>query len=423
MQPASTYDWTPGVKEIQDISKCAGECEWMEELYPSPDGEQVARVVKIANEEEAEFGVQVNGQLWESTFEKIWNLRYSPDGRLSALVSEMAEWSLAVDGQAWEENYAFVWGTKFSKSGDVIAACVQADGEYGMLKEGVIWENLYENANNFVLSLSGKDTAAVVQTRNIPQADIDTYQEGCFTVAVNGQPWDKNFVNCWTPVFSPDESKIACQVRHNLLDYTIAVNGESWPVTFNCVWDPAFNPVDGSIVAPVRVGGKWGMAKDGEIIWPAKFVNCWHQQYSADGKNLYAIVAPKYGRWTVAKNGQAWGETFGQMATDLVVSPDGKHAAIVGQDKGQWGIIADDTRWVGWYDMAYTPVYSPDSKYCAVRVERAGKRFTVVLNGHVFHEEFDQLWDPVFSPEGTMIMLRAVKDGKYIRLVVPVSDF
>ena len=68
---------------------------WVEEPYVSPDGEKIAAIVRLEDET---FSVCVNGDVWPSSFEKIWHLRFAPDGRLTALVCDEMEWTLAVDG-------------------------------------------------------------------------------------------------------------------------------------------------------------------------------------------------------------------------------------------------------------------------------------------------------------------------------------
>ena len=175
-------------------------------------------------------------------------------------VAEPPEMGLAVNprflrGLARLED-AFVM---FSAAGDVIAAPVQIDGEYGVALNGTAWETLYENANNVILSPQGNASAAVVQVKSMAQADIATFQEGIFSVAVNGQVWDKIFVNCWNPAFDPAGKNVAATVRRTLYDYTIAVNGKAWAGAYACAWGPAFNPANGQVAAPVRKGGAWGM--------------------------------------------------------------------------------------------------------------------------------------------------------------------
>ena len=199
------------------------------------------------------------------------------------------------------------------------------------------------------------------------------------------------------------------------------MDGEPWPVTFSCVWEPKFNPVNNSVVAPVRVDGKWGLAVDGQLLWPAKFVQLWHQQFSPDGEHIAAIVAPEFGRWTVAIDGTPWKSRFNDFVTDLVYSPDGRRAAALGKNGQKWFIIADDHIWNKAYDMVWKPVFSPDSEHLAVKVELA-KRYTIVVDGVEYGEDFDVVWDPIFSPDSRKVMIRSVKGGKYYRIVVPVQD-
>lgn len=423
MKDASLWDWNPGEKEIVACDACSGDCEWLEEPIASPDGEKVARVAKVRDDEEAIFTLAVNGELWESTFEKCWYPRFTPDGRLTALCSEMAEWTLVVDGEPWEEKYGFIWDTRFAADGDAISVSVQQDMEYGYSINGEAWGDFFENTNHPVLSPDGTKVASVVQTRNIPQADIFTFKEGCFSVAINGQPWDTTFVNCWDTAFDATGEHVAVTVRTSLYDYTIAVDGKAWSSRYQCMWEPRFNPKDGSVVAGARQGGKWGMLKDDAWIWKPTMFQCWKPAFSADGANLWAVVCPDFGRWTAAVNGDVWGEKFKQVVSDMTVSPDGKRAAIIGKTDDQWGIIVDDTRWVGWFEMAYPAVFSPDSKHVGYAVERKGGQMTIILDGHAYHKDFDKVWSPVFSPDSQKVMIRCLDGGVYKRIVVPISDF
>ncbi|MFW6235351.1 MAG: WD40 repeat domain-containing protein, partial [Desulfovibrionales bacterium] len=166
----SAWDWTPGKRHVADLRQRAGDFEWREEHQVSPDGENIAAVVKLGETST----VCVSGDFWYLEFEKIWNVRYSPDGRLTALVMTEDEWTVAVDERLWPEAYAYLWDTRFSADGRVIAVAVQQDMRYGMIQDGTIWETLFENANGFTISPEGSSTAAVVQTVPFGQADIDT---------------------------------------------------------------------------------------------------------------------------------------------------------------------------------------------------------------------------------------------------------
>jgi hypothetical protein len=414
-----SWDWDVGEKKIVSTSYCSTQFEWIEEFQVSPDGEKIAMVAKVGG---FEFSVCEKGDIWDPPYEKIWQLGYGPDGRLVGLVAQDGEWTVAVDGQTWDDTYGFLWNTMFSGDGKVIAVAAQQDMKYGMVVDGKPWKQFFENANQFTLSRRGDKSAAVVQTTSLAQADIQTFQNGCYTVAVDGEPWKRNFVNTWTPVFSPDGNRVAAQVRTSLYDYTVAVDGQTWAQGYTGVWTPLFSPDDGAVIAPVRERGKWGMARNGELIWKPMFDQCWHQGFSDDGQNLWAIVAPKYGHFTLAQNGQPWKTCF-PVVTDLVVGPSGTRAAALAKDdKDQWSIITDDTVWPGKYAMAWPAVFSPDGHHLAAKVER-NSRYTFVVNGREWGESYDQAWNPVFSPDGDKLMLRYIKDDAYFRRVVRLEDF
>jgi hypothetical protein len=124
MDDCRDWDWETGEKKIP-FESWKDEYQWVEEPYVSPNGEKIAAIVNV---DEGEFNVCVNGQPWaEEVFDKIWHLRFSPDGRLTAIVSEMGEWTMAVDGQAWENKFGYLWEPHFSTDGNNIAAAIQQD--------------------------------------------------------------------------------------------------------------------------------------------------------------------------------------------------------------------------------------------------------------------------------------------------------
>lgn len=415
MADTSSWNWEAGKRVVCDSGACADQTRWLEEPYASPDGE---RIVQVACTDDAEFGLCENGKLGEERWEKIVCPRFSPENKYTAHVFADMEYTIAVDSEAWEETYGFTWGTRFA--GGHVAVGVQQDMKYGMSVDGTIWETLYDNANNFAISADGSRTAAAVQVESMGQADIFKFQSGIFSVAVDGQAWDNRFVNVWTPVFSADGNSVAVQVRRSLYDYSIAVDGKCWQ-NFNCVWEPAFNPADGSVVAPVRVGGKWGMCKDNEMFWQPHYLQCWQQQFSPDGKNLFAIVATGFGKFTVAKNDVAWAATA-PVVMDLTLSPDGERAAAITKDKNAYGVMVDGKVWSASYDRVFPPVFSPDGRHVACRVIKGG-RWGVVVNGKAWKEDFDKSFDPVFSPESDKVLIKGVAGGEYSRTVASINEF
>ena len=107
MHNSDSWDWDAEKRLVTDTGQWRNKFDYIEEPYVSPDGEKIAAIVK--DEEAMAFNVCVNDTVWESTFDKIWYLRFSPDNRPTALVSDTGEWTVAVDDVAWENRFDYVW--------------------------------------------------------------------------------------------------------------------------------------------------------------------------------------------------------------------------------------------------------------------------------------------------------------------------
>jgi hypothetical protein len=423
MDHSTNWDWDPGKRLIADLDSWKRTYNWIEEPHASPDGEKIAAIVRTEDEL---FTVCVNGTPWDSAFDRIWYLRFAPDNRLTALVSASGEWTVAVDAESWENGFEFVWNTQFSQDGkNIVVSAVHSEKRYLVLHNGIPWENGFFSMSQVTPSHDGCNVAAVVQTVPTKEKEIAKFQQGCFSVAVNGALWGRNFVNVWEPAFSHDNNHVAVSARTSLYDHTIVVDGEPWHRMFSSVWAPKFSPADGSVTGPVRIGGKWFLARNGEVIWNKGLVQLWNHQYAPDGTKIAALVAPKFGRWTVAIDGEAWRNTFGDLVTDAVFSPDGRSVACLGKDRGNWRICVDDKVWAGAYDMAWAPVFSLDGTHVAAKVEKGGRYF-IVVDGVALPEPFDSVWDPVFSPDSKKIMVRGIGTGddtaKYCRAVLTIAQ-
>jgi hypothetical protein len=175
------------------------------------------------------------------------------------------------------------------------------------------------------------------------------------------------------------------------------------------------------VIAPVKTGPKWILAQDGQPLWDRQFVQAWKPVFNADASRLAAVVAPKYGRWTVAVDGSPWSATFADMVTDLTFSPDGSRIAALAKEGDSWRIVADGSAWSQAFDMAWQPVFSADNRYLAAKVEKNGY-YTIAVNDRLWSHECDAVWDPAFSADSRNILLRSIEDGIYYRRVLPVSD-
>ena len=414
MSQQKECDWTPGARPVGTITPLEG-CAWQEEIVPSPDGESFAAVVV---REDGTSTVRVNDRMWEIEAEKLSFVKYAPDGRLSAVARLDGEWAAVTDDDVPEERYAYLWGTLFSKHNSRIAIPFQQDMEYGMLLENKPWETLYGSATNFMISDSGMYTCAVVRTAQLGQADLESFNKGIYTVAVDGEAWEQTFLNAWSPCFDAEEHRVACTVRVTPFEYSIAVNGQRWSETFACAWEPCFDET-GACLAPVRKSGGWGLARNGSMLWKPSFAECWTPV--AQGGSVWAVVAPTFGAFTVACNGTPWRCTF-PVVTDLAVSADGKRAAaLASYDNTRFRILADGKAWDGEYDMAWPVFFSPDGRHIAAHVRKGGRE-AIVLDGKLVAQDLDQAWNPVFSPDSAALLFCSVKGDTFFRHVVKTEN-
>jgi len=86
-----------------------------------------------------------------------------------------------------------------------------------------------------------------------------------------------------------------------------------------------------------------------------------------------------------------------------------------------WKVAVDGSPWSNTFDMAWKPVFSPDSSSVAAKVEKNGK-YTIAVNDKLWNKECDAAWDPVFSPDSSKLLLRTIEDGSYYRRIIPISD-
>ena len=299
MLDKASWDWETGEKLIADIDDVRARFSDVHELVVRADGEKIAVPVKT---EDGSFTVCVNGEPWENVFELAWYLKFSPDGRLTALVKADDQWTVGIDDKPWEEKFEYVWNTQFSGDGKVVAAQAKREMDYLVVVDGSVWSNQFISTRGLVVSQMGETVAAVVQPVPLKEADIFGFLEGTWTLAVNDRMWDKNYINVYAPAISPDGSRVAAEVRLDLFEYTVAVDGRPWEERFGCVWEPLFRGRNGSVLVPARIAGSWTLAENGKPIWNGSYAQLWCQRVSPDGTKVLvkAIEDGKYSRRVVA---------------------------------------------------------------------------------------------------------------------------
>jgi len=416
MNDKNSWDWETEVKEIP-FSEWENTYNWVEEPCVTPDGEKIASIV---NRDECEFGICVNGELWDETYEKVWNLKACPAGRLCALVANDEEWSVSVNGKTWENRFDYIWDLSFTGKGDHVAVATQADMAYGVAVNDTIRGDSYDNMTGMVVSEQGK-TAAVVQTEPLSSGDIESFKKGVFAVSVDGSLHESRFVNVWDVVFSRDSSAIAASVRTSLTDYSVLQDNLVWDKTYQCVWKPLFSSDGKSVYAPVREEGKWFLAKDGYRYWKNSYSQLLSLTQNADGSRIAAIASNSFGKWTVVENDRTWDITTGDMVSDLFYSPDGNCLIASFKDKGRWTLAINGKKWNTHAEKLWAPSVSQSGDIIATRAEIAG-RYYILVNDRRIPGDFDMAFQPELNPQGDKLLLKVIQDGRYIRKVVSLND-
>ncbi|MCL4468094.1 MAG: WD40 repeat domain-containing protein [Deltaproteobacteria bacterium] len=428
----SRMDWDTKEKMIANIDEWKSRYAEVRPFNVSEDGEKIGAVVQ--NDDEA-FTVCINGNPWEETYEKIWSLKFTNEGKAACLVLKDNAWTVALDGIPWNEKFDYAWNLQIAPNGRSIGINIKKDDQYGVCLGDKPWVQGFADVRNLFISSDGTKAAASVAVKRLAEADIFNFQKGVWTVAVNGVPWDKNFVNVWGLAFSPDGRHVAAETRINLYDYAVVVDGNMWPQTYKCVCEPCFTAKN-NVIAPVKIAKGWTLALDGKPIW-GSFIQVWPPKFSPDGQKIAAVVASEFGRWTIAVDGSAWKQTFSDTVLDPVFSPDGKRVAAIAKESkdpmnmgsslhsiegnDRWTIVVDGIPWNQDFDMIWDPVFSPDGSSVAAKAEINGK-YCIAVNGKAGKKMFDAIWSPSFSPRGDKILVRCIKDGKYYRYVVPLDE-
>lgn len=417
MSSKEMWDWNTREKCLADFGVLKEEYSTIHEPLVSPDGEKFA--VPVKNEDD-EWTLVVNNEAWPNLFEKIWLPRFSPDGRLTALVMSDDMWNLAVDGESWEGEFDFAWNTKFSPDGSHIAVQTKIAGQfYSVIVDGEAWENKWLSMRDLVVDNNG-NCAAIVQVSALKEADTVGFHEGTWGLACNDIVWDEKYISVYRPVISADGQHVAAEVRTGKHEYTIAQDGKAWPERYGCVWEPIYL-LDGSVVAPVKVKGGWSLVKNGERVWKRTYSQVWNPKMSPDGKKVAATVSPVFGKWTISVDDLPWPVSFDEVVLEPHFSPDGAHVAAIVKTKGLWSICVDGSPWDVWFDMIWDPVFSDDGKMVVCKAEKGGK-YTLVINGKVWDKDFDALWEPVFSPDGRDVLVKVMEGNSYYRRLVSVSE-
>jgi len=323
-----------------------------------------------------------------------------------------------VDGETWEEKFDFAWNPRFTADGTGIVVQVKSGMDYTLAVNGEPWEKKFPSIRDFAISPNGRTVIAAVQLEPLKEGDTEKFLEGLWAVAVNDQLIDGKFLNVWGPR-AADSGSTAAEVRTGTMEFSVMQNGAVWPDRYGMVWEPCLAP-SGAVLVPVKLPGGWTLARDGQTGWAGRYVQLFRLQLSPDGCRVAGVAAPSFGTWTVVVDDKPWPVTWADAVLDPVFSPDGRRVAAAVRSNGQWSVAVDGKAWSATFDTVWDPVFSPGSDRLAARVQKAGA-LSVVIDGRSSPRRYEMLWDPVFSPDGKKLLIRAVQNGRYIRSVVPAD--
>src|SRR4030042_5549409 len=418
MRELMNWDWNTKEKLIADINEWKKKSIDLRELTPSDDGEKIAAIVQP---EVGKLTTCVNGEVWEETFERLYSLKFNADNQVLCLAYRNFEWAIGIDQSISEDTFELVWNLTITPDGKGVAANIKKEeGKLGVYLNGQAWENAFADARTVVVSPDGKRTASCVQVQPPASPDIFTYFKGIRTVAVDGNPWEKTFLTVWGAVFSQDSNHVAAAVRTGLAQYNIAVDGNTWEGAYGLVWEPIFKPNSNDVVAPVRTPKGTTLAMNGKPIW-GFFFNVWRQRFSPNGQKIAAVVCSPFPRWTVAVDGTPWNTRFNKAVLSPVFSPDSKKVAAVVKDNNKWTAAVDGSVWSDTFDNVWDPMFSPGGDTIIAKAEKNGT-FFIVIDGKIGKKKYESLWNPVFSPDGEKLLIRCIDRGKYYRRVIPLTE-
>ncbi len=322
-----------------------------------------------------------------------------------------------MDGQEWSQWCDFIWQMMVSPDGQTLGAAFQSESEYGVIVNDTPWEQRYENLTGAVIAADGS-SAAVVQVASMPGADVDAFKQGVFSVACNGIPRERRFLNIWDISLDATGKQIGYAVRTNRETYGIVQDDILWENRFESAWKPEFMDPQ-TLLAPVRIKGKWELYKNDRPFWKNRYDQLWQLTLSPGGRDVAAIVSTPFGRWSVAVNDSVWPVSWDTMIADIHFSGNGTTLAAVYKHNGVWDLAVDQRPWHMEADMVFVPSLSPDGRVVAVVIQKQGQ-YQLMVNNRVAASGFSFMADPVISPDGSKVLLKGIENGVYNRRIIHV---
>jgi len=371
-------------------------------------GRSVVYVAKVGEK----MHVVYNGKPGKG-YDKVFNLRISPNGQIIAYVAELQGKNILVVDGAEGLLYDDIGAPLFSPDSHHVACKIQAGDQFFILMDGILGPG-YRTFNGSP-QFSG-DSSRVVYSEGadgdrlsrLVVSDLKSKSrqvlEGCGDQVVTNSMTSRIATVCVAngkqrviEFNSSQADKLTEGPLHDAVSHltfskdgnTLAYAAEKGGASY-VVWNgrearlPNATLVADPVVRPDKLGVGVIIGTPGKVFF--------HQAFKESGKK----------------------EDPYEMIEDLVYSNDGRQHAYSAFRDDKWRIVVDGTEGPV-FDRVIGPQFSPDGSLLVYRARQDGKRFVVVADsaGTIIrkHQDYELVFPLVFTTEGSSVAY-GVKDGK-----------
>jgi hypothetical protein len=315
-----------------------------------------------------EWSVSVDAHSWEESYDYIWNLTFSNDGQdIAVNAKKDGEFGIALNGRLWDTRFPDARDVAISPDGSRTASRVKtkrvatldiftfAEGVLTIAVDGKAWDKGFLGIWGMAFSADSQHVAAGVKLDHLT-----------FTVAVDGTPWEQTFLQTWEPIFNPKTLNAISPVKFSE-GWTLAMDGKPfWEHRYVQLWGQKFSP-DGRRIAAVVAPefGRWTISLD-DLSWVRTFSDAVLTPVFSPDSSRVAAVVKENNRYTIAVDGIPWSTDF-DMIWEPVFSPDGNKVAAKAEINGKYMLVVDGKTGVHLSDELWDPIFSPDSRQILIR--------------------------------------------------------